>query len=466
MLFNSLAFFVFFVVVYTLYLLLNHRWQNRLLILSSCFFYSFWNWKFLAVLFASVSVDFWCARGMSQTSDARRRKYLLILSIAVNLLILGFFKYFNFFVSDALAVLRAFHLVDPGLSLGLKLILPLGISFYTFEAISYVVDVYNRKIEPANNYWDYVLFVIYFPHLIAGPIMRAKSFLPQITTPRKVSWDGFYEGGFLFFWGIFEKVFVADNLAKIVNPVFAAGPYEGGDVLIALYAFAFQIFCDFDGYSNMARGLGKAMGFDITINFNLPYFAAQVSEFWHRWHISLSTWLRDYVYIPLGGSRQNFQRTLRNLFLTMLIGGFWHGASWTFVVWGGYHGLLLTIERIKQQMGWKIALPKVFKILIVFHLMVLGWLFFRSSSLLQAQSMFHALVFSFHVNGIFCFKFFSMALILLPLLLVQFLQYYRNDLMIIYRLHWVLKIFIYAVMAYLVLGWGIMKSEEFIYFQF
>jgi len=220
MLFNSLEFLVFFVVVYSLYLFLRQSWQNRLLIVASCLFYAAWNWKFLFIMFTSISTDFWCSRLMNRTEDPNKRRAFLCLSLCVNLGILGFFKYYNFFIGNVQNIFQFLHIFPASLNLTLNIILPIGVSFYTFEAISYIVDVYRKQIQPAKRYWDYVLFVIYFPHLVAGPIMRARDFLPQITSSRILSWDQFFEGSHLFFWGLFEKIFIADNLARIVNPVF------------------------------------------------------------------------------------------------------------------------------------------------------------------------------------------------------------------------------------------------------
>lgn len=471
MLFNSIEFLLFFTVVYSLYLVFSHRWQNRLLIVASCLFYAAWNWKFLGLMFISITTDYLCARNISRSDDPRTRKIFLIICIAVNLSILGFFKYFNFFASSIDGLLRDFHWLSQGVYTPLKIILPLGISFYTFEAISYVVDVYRKAATPSKSYWDYLLFVIYFPHLIAGPIMRAKSFLPQVTQPRTVTLDGFFEGGFLFFWGVFEKVFVADNLAKITNPVFASsGVYEGGQVLLALYAFSFQIFCDFDGYSNMARGLGKCMGFELAVNFRLPYFAADPREFWQRWHITLSTWLRDYLYIPLGGSRQGKGRMYMALIVTMLLGGLWHGAAWTFVLWGLYHGVLLVGHRLvsseHKEHPEGLSPLRVLKVIVFFHLVVLGWLLFRAQSIPQVGAMLKALFVNFDLLNQDAAAWSKLVMFISPLLAVQFLQGKSGDLLIIYRQHWLLKKFIYALMVYLLIGWGVMKSEEFIYFQF
>ncbi len=462
MLFNSFEFLIFFVPVYILYRLLAHRWQNRLLIVASCLFYAAWSWKFLALMFVSVTTDYFCARKIDQSHEPRVRKLFLFVSIFVNLSILGFFKYFNFFAANVSGVLDFFHL--PPMPV-LNVILPVGISFYTFEAISYTVDVYRRVVKPAQTYADYLLFVIYFPHLVAGPIMRAKSFLPQITSPRPFHWAQFHEGCFLFFWGLFEKMYVADNLAKIVNPVFAAAsPYEGGTVLLALYAFAFQIFCDFDGYSNMARGLGKCMGFEITINFQLPYFATNPREFWQRWHISLSTWLRDYVYIPLGGNREGEARMYGAIALTMLLGGLWHGAAWTFVLWGVYQGILLIAHRRCARNSKDTF--SVFKVIVFFHLIILGWLLFRAQSLDQITHMLQAVLFNFRVQDQDVSLWLKLAGFVAPLLAIQVWQFKTNDLMVLYKQHWLLKTVIYAFMAYLLLGWGVMKAAEFIYFQF
>jgi len=298
MLFNSLQFAIFFLIVYSLYLVLKCEWQNRVLLLASCIFYAAWDWKFLSLIFISISTDYFCSIAIRGSDNEKIKKWLLILSIAVNLSILGLFKYFNFFSANLTQLINLFGFsVQP---YTINIILPIGISFYTFKTMSYTIDVYTGKIEPARNYLDYALFVIFFPLLLAGPIMRAGDLLPQIASPRKLSLNKFYEGSYLIFWGLFQKIFIADNLAKIVNLIFGSKPpYEGVEVLITIYAFAFQIFCDFAGYSNIARGLGKCMGFDIMVNFNLPYFATNPQDFWQRWHISLSNWFRDYLYYPI-----------------------------------------------------------------------------------------------------------------------------------------------------------------------
>jgi len=470
MVFNSLQFFVFFAIVYGLYLVLDHRWQNRLLLTASFIFYAAWNWKFLFLLLFSVSTDFVCSQCMAKTTDKAHRRFFLIVSLSVNFALLGFFKYCNFFIHNALDMLKIFGIIGPSVEYSLKIILPLGISFYTFEAISYVVDVYKGVIQPAKSYWDYMLFVVYFPHLIAGPIMRAKDFLPQITRPRQIRFDQVMEGCQLFFWGLFEKILLADNLAKIAGPVFdSPGPYHASAVLFAVYAFAFQIFCDFDGYSNMARGLGKFMGFEITINFMTPYFATNPREFWQRWHISLSSWLRDYLYIPLGGNRNGFAPTCGNILITMLLGGLWHGASWTFFWWGLYHGLLLVFNHLTKEFwpGLGKFLERVWrpvKIIFFFHLVCLGWLLFRAHSMAQVFQILSTLAFHFNLGMLARVPFAFMGI--LVLLLVQMLQYRHNDLMYMFKIAPWKKGLFYFVCLFLIIIFGVTGAQEFIYFQF
>ncbi len=476
MLFNSFQFAGFFVIVYLLYLVLNYRWQNRMLLVASCIFYACWDWRFLFLLFASISVDFFCARKIHASDDARTRKNFLILSVAVNASALAFFKYFNFFIQNFQAFCA--HI---GINLpihALNIILPLGISFYTFEAISYVWDVYRRKMAPTPRFADYALFVTYFPHLIAGPIMRAKDLLPQICAPRKLSRELFFEGVYFITWGLFEKVVIADNLAGIVNPVFAGGPpYAGAEVLFALYAFAFQIFCDFDGYSNMARGLGKCMGFDIMFNFDLPYFATNPREFWQRWHISLSTWLRDYLYIPLGGNKNGAVQMYRNLSVTMLLGGLWHGASWTFVLWGFYQGTLLVIHRaFSPWLAMIMPNPRTglrqvwhaLRIIFFFHVVCLGWLFFRAQSLPQIIQMLQALGGMFHTFQAAAFIGGGVQLlqVIWFLLIFQAVQFVKKDRVFILKEHWLLQGVVYGLIVVFIMVLGANSGKEFIYFQF
>ncbi|MFC1510037.1 MBOAT family O-acyltransferase [Candidatus Omnitrophota bacterium] len=474
MLFNSFEFLCFFIVVYSLYVLLHkqHKWQNKLLLVASYVFYGSWDWRFLSLIVISTIVDYFCGIYIDASDNEKTRKQFLFLSVFCNLSMLGFFKYFNFFITSFCSFLKPLGISQtPGL---LNVVLPVGISFYTFQTLSYTIDIYRKQLKPTRRFWDFALFVSFFPQLVAGPIERAKRLLPQILEPRVLSWSQFQEGCFLIFWGLFEKIFIAGSLAKIVDAVFAtSAPYEGGAVLVAVYAFAFQIFCDFDAYSNIARGLAKCMGIELMINFNLPYFAVNPREFWQRWHISLSTWLRDYLYIPLGGNARGTLMLYRNLFLTMLLGGLWHGAAWTFVLWGIYQGALLIGHRFirtyfypGQEKMPKNAFVMLLKMGIFFQLVCVGWLIFRAQSVSQLGEMLWAVLTQFNFNATLFVNLGKVIMIISPLLVVQVGQYFSGDLMYLLRRHWFVKTFAYAFMTYLILGWGVMTAEEFIYFQF
>jgi len=348
--------------------------------------------------------------------------------------------------------------------------------------MSYTIDIYRKEIKPTKQFFDFALFVALFPQLVAGPIERAKRLLPQIESPRKIRLNWFYEGCYLIFWGLFEKIFIADNLAKIVDPTFEGPPYEGAKVLLSVYAFAFQIFCDFDGYSNIARGIARLMGFDIMVNFRLPYFATNPQEFWRRWHISLSTWLRDYLYIPLGGNRRGNLITLRNLAITMLLGGLWHGAAWTFVIWGAYHGILLVSYRLFHIFIEKIPyIRNIFaqriwfsvRVIFFFHLICMGWLIFRAQSITQVLDMLYSLFFNFSFSpdlldmGLYLLFFISV------LIFIQLIQYVKDDLMIVMKWPAYRRTILVLVIVYLFLYVMTLSEEaligggsEFIYFQF
>ena len=342
MLFHSLAFAIFFPLVLALYMLLLRRRllaQNVLLLLASYIFYGWWDWRFLSLIWLSTIIDYCCGLALdrrqaaaetasaaaTQTEPAyqyqpRTRKLILTVSLVANLGLLGFFKYCDFFIASFAELLQSvgFH-SEPRL---LNIILPVGISFYTFQTLSYTIDVYRGQLRAHRSLLEFAVFVAFFPQLVAGPIVRARDFLPQIAKPRRIDLEQIYQGCYAIFWGLFKKIVIADNLANlIVDPVFKdPDTVYGGMVLVAVYAFAFQIYCDFSGYTDIARGCARIMGIDINLNFNLPYFATNPVEFWRRWHISLSSWLRDYLYIPLGGSRRGTRRTCINLMLTMISG--------------------------------------------------------------------------------------------------------------------------------------------------
>jgi alginate O-acetyltransferase complex protein AlgI len=447
-----------------------------MLLVASYVFYSFWDWRFLGLIIISTLLDYFCGLKINSSNNPKVRKLFLILSVAGNLSILGFFKYYTFFALSLKNLFLKFGiLLDP---ISLNIILPIGISFYTFQTMSYTIDIYRKELEPTKNFLDFALFVAFFPQLVAGPIERARNLLPQILNPRKLDLEKIYEGFYLIFWGLFLKIFIADNLANIVDLVFkSSAPYNGVEVLLATYAFAFQIFCDFAGYSNIARGVGKCLGFDIMINFNLPYFSKNPQEFWRRWHISLSTWLRDYLYIPLGGNREGTIKTYRNIFITMLLGGLWHGASWTFIIWGIYHGALLIIHRILKPLLKKIHNPRIFiikklwgclKIIFFFQFISLGWIIFRAVSINQLTEMLYGLFFNFNLSTDIDLKanLFKFIFCIGILLIVQLFQYLKKDLMIVLKTRVPVRVFFYFIIFYSMILFGLSGENEFIYFQF
>jgi alginate O-acetyltransferase complex protein AlgI len=471
LLFNSFSFFVFLIAVLAVYYVLPHRAANRFLLAASCFFYACWDWRFLFPLLASTSIDYWCAMRMEllivSGQPAARRKPYLVLSLVTNLALLGFFKYFNFFAASLSDLLRLAG-IETNLQL-LHIILPVGISFYTFQALSYTIDVYRGQIHATPHFADFLLAVLYFPHLVAGPIQRASSLLPQVIQPRVITLSAISQGLHLIFWGYFKKVFIADNLAPYANQIFSAPNPDGWQTLMATYAFAFQIYCDFSGYTDIARGVAKLMGFEFVLNFNLPYFATNPAEFWTRWHISLSSWLRDYLYIPLGGNRGGAANTYRNLMLTMVIGGFWHGAAWNFLLWGFYHGSLLVLHRLASPLIDRIPLvasPITFPLrcLFMFHLTCYGWLLFRASSLAQVVQMTASL---FHPAAIDPAPLLLLATYAVPLLAVQLAQFLSGKLEFLDWpwFPWPVRTVVYSALLYLVLFRGGVQ-QSFIYFQF
>lgn len=381
MVFNSLAFAIFLPVVFILYWWLfqrNLKWQNLFLLTASYFFYGWWDWRFLGLIFFSSSIDFAVGRLLCRTEEEQKRKLFLGLALTVNLLILGFFKYYNFFAESLLFSFSQFG-VDLHLST-LNILLPIGISFYTFQSMGYAIDVYRKDIEASRDYVSFLAFVSFFPHMVAGPIMRAKNLLPQFYVPRKFDYAVAVSGMRLILFGLFKKVVIADNVAKFADEVFNHPvEHSGLVVIVGVLAFAIQIYCDFAGYSEMAVGIARLLGFDLIQNFRTPYFSTSLREFWQRWHIALSTWFRDYVYIPLGGNRVNEGRKYYNLFITFLISGFWHGANYTFLVWGALHGAILVVEEfIGRRTTFR--LPIFFRWLITFSIVCFAWIFFRAAN--------------------------------------------------------------------------------------
>jgi alginate O-acetyltransferase complex protein AlgI len=396
MLFNSIAFAFFLPIVFLLYWFVakgNYKLQNGLLLFSSYFFYACWDWRFLFLLIFSTLLDYSSGLKIHAAADARTRKFWFLLSICVNLGFLGLFKYYNFFASSFAEALASVGVKsDPWT---LQVILPVGISFYTFHGVSYVIDIYKERIRPEKNLLHYSVFVCYFPLLVAGPIERATHLLPQFLKKREFDYSDSVDGMRQILWGLFKKIVVADNCAECVNSIFGSYQHQSGIVLVfgAIF-FAFQIYADFSGYSDIAIGTSRLFGIKVIRNFNFPYFSRDIAEFWRRWHISLTTWLRDYLYIPLGGSRGSKFQIARNTFVIFLVSGFWHGANWTFLAWGGFHALLflpLIITGNHRKNTNTVAvhtrfpnLVELLQMTVTFSFVVVGWVLFRAETIGQA----------------------------------------------------------------------------------
>lgn len=405
MLFCSQDFLLFFAVVFTTYWALPWpRARIGLLLLASFYFYASWNRWLAALIGLSATFDYVVGLSLERTQSARNRSILLGLSLAANLSLLAYFKYANFFLGSLETLLRTLG-ADASLPV-LRVMLPIGISFYTFEAINYTVDVHRRRVPAERNLGHFLLFITFFPHLVAGPIVRARDFLPQLRQTKRWDWARMQLGAQYFLLGLVKKLAIADRMAAFADPVFAhPGDYSSHAVWVAALAYTLQIYCDFSGYTDMAIGCAHLLGYKLAANFNLPYLAMNVSEFWRRWHISLSTWLRDYLFFPLGGSLGSRWRTSLNLLVTMTLGGLWHGASWTFVIWGAFHGFLLIGHRLFRDLcDGKPELKESFlgplgtlaRIGLTFLTVCIGWVIFRATTFDLAAAMLHRM---FWVHG-------------------------------------------------------------------
>ncbi len=471
MIFNSFAFLAFFAVTYGLYRALGryHQWQNRLLLIAGYLFYGSWNWWFVPLMALSTVIDYFLGLWIVQKPSSR--KLFLVSSIVWNVGLLFVFKYFNFFQDNLIGLLE--NLGMSASPLTVQIMLPVGISFYTFQKMTYTIDIYHGKLQPHRNFLDFALFVSFFPLLLSGPIERARNLLPQVSAPRSMAGLRLREGVWLITWGLFKKIYIADNVAGIVNPVFSPGWRGSGmEALVGTYAYAVQIYCDFSGYSDIAQGLAMLLGFEVMRNFEFPYFARNPSEFWRRWHISLSSWLRDYVYIPLGGSRSDEWRTGRNLLITMLLVGLWHGAAWTFILWGIYHGCLLIAHRMtsgrgpREDLGQRPAsMPSWLAVIGMFHLTCLGWMLFRAESVQHVLTMLRAMVFEFIPTDSLFSLLGSLLGFFALLLTVQLIQYVRKTHDVLRDAPVAVHGLAYGVLFYLMVMHGGV-SESFIYFQF
>lgn len=472
MIFNSVTFLVFLVLVFALYWGLGRRWQNALLLVASYVFYGWWDWRFLSLILASSLFDFWLGRRIAAAATPRRRKGFVVLSLISNLGLLGFFKYFNFFAESFAHLLAGFGL-DAGY-VTLNIVLPVGISFYTFQSLSYTLDVYRGQCPATCTLIEFMAFVSFFPQLVAGPIERARNLLKQFAGDRVFDVQQAKDGARQMLWGFFQKMVIADGAAEYVNAAYASDAgANGGRLLLGTVFFAFQIYTDFAGYSNIACGCARLFGFRLMRNFAYPYFSRNIAEFWQRWHISLSTWFRDYLYIPLGGNRRGLARTVRNVLMTFAISGLWHGANWTFVFWGLLNGLYFLPGLLRRRLGPAPAaaplpdarwtdLPAIG---LTFVMTTAAWVFFRAESLPQALHVFRAMAGGFDLHAL-VFDAPRIKLLILAMLAIEWIQRHRAHPLDIAALPLPVRWASYYAIASGILVLGTFQHTAFIYFQF
>ncbi len=478
MLFNSIDFAIFLPIVFALYWLVlqnNIRLQNLLIVLASYFFYGYWDWRFLSLIIFSTCLDYALALALNKEQKQFRRKLLLWTSLGINLGFLAVFKYYNFFLEN---FITAFSFFGGHFSAkSLEIILPVGISFYTFQTLSYTIDVYKRKLEPTKDIISFAAFVSFFPQLVAGPIERATHLLPQFYQKRTFNYQQSIDGCRQILWGLFKKVVIADSCAETANLIFNnAGDYSGSTLVLGAVLFTFQIYGDFSGYSDIAIGTAKIFGFDLMKNFAFPYFSRDIAEFWRRWHISLSTWFRDYLYIPLGGSRGGTAMKVRNTFIIFVVSGFWHGAAWTYIIWGLLNAIyflpLLLRSNNRNHMD-TVAKGRFFPnwselwgMGTTFVLTVFAWIFFRAKDLTAALS---------YIQGIFTESLFELPtikpittiLVLIIFIIIEWIGRAENHALEKIGLTWKKPyrlVFYYLIAMFVLLFNG--KDEAFIYFQF
>jgi len=478
MLFNSINFALFLPIVFLLYWFVankSYKHQNILLLISSYFFYACWDYRFLFLLMFSTFLDYFTGLKMGEAINVKWKKFWFWLSISINLGFLGFFKYYNFFVSSFAEAVSHFGLhIDVWT---LKVILPVGISFYTFHGLSYVIDIYYDRIKPEKNFIDYSVFVSFFPLLVAGPIERATHLLPQIQRERKFDYHTAIDGLRQMLWGLFKKIVIADNCAEYANIIFNDASHQTGSTLaLGALFFTFQIYCDFSGYSDIALGVARLFGIDLLRNFAFPYFSRDIAEFWRRWHISLSTWFRDYLYIPLGGSKGGTWMKVRNTFIIFLVSGFWHGANWTFIIWGFLNALyfmpLLLLKKNRNNIG-SVAegrmlpnLRETISMLLTFSLTVLAWIFFRADTVTQALSYISSML-TPSLLSIPTIMPYSLFALLLFFIVIEWIGREHQYALAKFGLSWPKPIrwgFYYLIVLLIFFFMG--KEQEFIYFQF
>ncbi|WP_052598328.1 MBOAT family protein [Aureispira sp. CCB-QB1] len=488
MLFNSIDFAIFLPIVFILYWYVFYKkleWQNLLIVVVSYIFYGWWDWRFLLLIFFSTVVDFLIGRQLKiESSNTKKRKTLLWGSIIVNLGFLGFFKYYNFFLEN---FITAFSFWGTTLNIErLNIILPVGISFYTFQTLSYTIDVYKRKLKPTEDFVAFAAFVSFFPQLVAGPIERATHLLPQFSSKRVFNYPKAVDGLRQVLWGLFKKVVIADNCAEFANLIFNnSADYSGSTLVLGAILFTFQIYGDFSGYSDIAIGIARLFGFDLMRNFAFPYFSRDIAEFWRRWHISLSTWFRDYLYIPLGGSHGGRGLRIRNTFIIFLVSGFWHGANWTFIAWGALNAFyflpLLLLNNNRKNLDTVASgrvfpnVQEIFSMSFTFSLTVFAWIFFRAESISHACSYINAMLWGLtqkssyveSINLLYWKIGMSLPILLLVFLLIEWQGREKQFALQNLGLEWKrpLRYLMYYIIIFLIIWFG-GKEQQFIYFQF
>ena len=475
MLFNSIEFLLFLPTVFVLYwIVFNHniKGQNLLILLSSYVFYGWWDYRFLSLIFLSTIVDYIIGLNIHKQDSERKQKLLLWCSVLFNLSVLGFFKYYNFFVDSWIDLFGSIGYEIKSIWT-LNIILPVGISFYTFQTMSYTIDIYRKKLVPTKDFISFASFVSFFPQLVAGPIERATNLLPQILNKREFKYEQGVQGLRLVLWGMFKKVVIADSLAPLVNEIFR--DYEllnGGTLWLGAIYFAFQIYCDFSGYSDIAIGTSKLFGFELMSNFKFPYFSRNIGEFWRRWHISLSTWFRDYLYIPLGGSQEGKLKSIRNIFIIFLVSGFWHGANWTFIFWGLFHSILFLpsfLFNTNRKYTTSIIAENTFlpspkeivQVGVTFILVTIGWVFFRSETIGDAFNYLNHMFFDISLPKKYRSEIISVGVFI-------FIEYLiKKDERLSFKIfkNHLFNYLIYSIILLYIVS-NFYEKSEFIYFQF
>ena len=476
MLFNSIEFLLFLPTIFILYWFVfnkNLKYQNTLILVSSYVFYGWWDYRFLSLIFLSTVVDYVIGLSISDQSSKKKQKLLLWGSVLFNLSVLGFFKYYNFFVDSWVELFSSLGYEIKSIWT-LNIILPVGISFYTFQTMSYTIDVYRKKLEPTKDFISFASFVSFFPQLVAGPIERASNLLPQILKKREFQYDQVIQGLKLILWGMFKKVVIADSLAPIVDDIYSNyQDFGGGTLWLGAIFFSFQIYCDFSGYSDIAIGTSKLLGFELMSNFKFPYFSRNIGEFWRRWHISLSTWFRDYLYIPLGGSKEGKWKSIRNIFLIFLVSGFWHGANWNFIFWGLFHSILFLptfiFNKNRKYTSSIIApatllpSPKEFiNVVTTFLLVTIGWVFFRSETIGDSFSYLTSMISNINIVTHLSPK---IGVYILFLVLVDWTQRFNERNLFFNFPKFFFKIFVIICVLLILISFK-NESQQFIYFDF